>query len=309
MLGSRRLRKIDEKTDGHKFAITFSAAILGFIYSLFNYTKNTAIDKDFYLFICEILSMGVLTLFIFFIYFIIKGYSMEEKNRKRDHLNMVASYFFRAGISFFVIMLLFNILFFFAIFSESRLMSVTYILLVIIFMYVVVIEWTVFKDHFNPKSKRGDVLKFVLNLFIYMCVIMIIIYYIFPIVVNIFYISPLQGHVTIEMQSVYYKSNLELPALIWITGLDTGLNISLLKEASGNLSEITNISLGPGSIDKYIKTNNYILANGLGNGKYNIFINTTNLYPGYYELRGERKYEISNKSDVKGFFLLNSSES
>jgi hypothetical protein len=241
----------------------------------------------------------------------LEGFSMEVKNREhRDFLSKMASKLYRGSILFFIYMLLSIILLSFTIYGENHINQITYIIVAIgcIVTYVFILsvrELLAFK-----KANRINFVLRILGFFSIFGVIFLIYSIIFTllplnVVTNVISITPLEGHVTIEMQSVYHKSNLEIPVLIWITGPDTGLNISLFKGVEGNLSEVANISFGPSSIDKNIKFNKYVIADGLGNGKYNIFINTTNIDSGYYELRAKREYHISEASDTKGFFLLN----
>lgn len=47
---------------------------------------------------------------------------------------------------------------------------------------------------------------------------------VFPCVVDL---TLLQGHVTVDMGSIYYKSDAQIPVLIHVTGPNTGLSICL----------------------------------------------------------------------------------
>lgn len=134
--------------------------------------------------------------------------------------------------------------------------------------------------------------------------------------IPIVFYSPLQGHVTMDMESICYKSDAEIPVLIQITGPDTNLSICLLKEESDHsLYEYDSITL----ISRYYHSNktvsgnqSVLLGKAIGSGKYNVFINTTNLSMGYYELVCTRHFFPSKfsakefKGSAKGFYLLNS---
>ena len=123
--------------------------------------------------------------------------------------------------------------------------------------------------------------------------------------------SPLQGHVTVDMDSICYKDGTPIPVLIQVTGPNTGLSVYLSKEESGNnLTQKDLIEyLNPEHNEKRTVSgdNNSILSgNALGDGKYSVFINTTNLPTGYYEIKSVR-LKYTEKYGVKGFYLLNNS--
>jgi len=123
--------------------------------------------------------------------------------------------------------------------------------------------------------------------------------------------SPLQGHVSVDMDSICYYSDTPIPVLIQVTGPNTGLSIILSKEESGNnLTQIDLINyLKPEHNEKrtVCGNNNSILSgNALSYGKYSVFINTTNLIEGYYEIRSVR-LKYTERYGVKGFYLLNNS--
>ena len=127
--------------------------------------------------------------------------------------------------------------------------------------------------------------------------------------------SPFQGHVTIDMESVYYKNDTQIPVLIQVTGPNTGVFAIVYKDLSGTLSNIAYI--GPidpiffdleSDIDeRNIESNNILVGNYLGNGKYSVFINTINLTAGYYELTCLRKGYYEKTCESKSFYILNNS--
>ncbi len=115
-------------------------------------------------------------------------------------------------------------------------------------------------------------------------------------------ISPLQGLVNIDMESIYYKNDAPIPVSIKMTGPNTGLLIKLYNESS----EIDNITLKPTHSNTVVPgTKSILFGNSFDSGKYNVFINTTNpnMTIGYYELVFSRLgHEYG-----KGFYLLNNS--
>jgi len=122
--------------------------------------------------------------------------------------------------------------------------------------------------------------------------------------------SPLQGHVTVDMESIYYKNVSQIPVLVHVTGPNTGLSIYLVKESNNTLYHRDNITLIPehNYSNKAVSGEQSILiGNTLDYGKYNVFINTTDLSAGYYELVCMR-WGYEKTYGVRGFYLLNSSE-
>jgi hypothetical protein len=104
------------------------------------------------------------------------------------------------------------------------------------------------------------------------------------------------------MNSIYNKNNAPIPIYIQITGANTDLQIELLNESSDhNLTGIAYIILKPEDTDKF-SFNKSLSGNSLQNGKYNVFINTSELSKGYYKLKVNiPKY---NKTDAMMFFLI-----
>ena len=111
------------------------------------------------------------------------------------------------------------------------------------------------------------------------------------------------------MESITFKNDPLIPVLIQVTGKNTGYYINLSNENSKhNLILVESIkleqrhnSVGPVSGLNYI-----LLGNALENGRYTVFIETTRLNEGYYELM------IANLQNdikfIKSFYLLNESK-
>jgi len=292
MFGSRRSRKIDEKKDGYKFAITFLATISSSVYTIFNYSEKNYISTDNYLIILMAVSAGGISILCFFIYIILKGFSMElKKSRHKDDLDSLASYIYKIGLIIFFVLIIYLFLLFFR--------PVDWILTLLVLFLIFILS-----NLISAYSKN----EAIISVIIFVVFIFIGAYFIYS-AGYAEHLLPLRQP-TVEMQSVYYKNDLQIPALIQLTGPNTkNLAIFLFKETSGNLSEIANISLNKSSLNQEIKYNNYMLGNELGYGKFNVFINTTNLSTGYYELLIIRDFFSQNMSSSKGFFFFNSSKS
>ncbi len=112
------------------------------------------------------------------------------------------------------------------------------------------------------------------------------------------------------MKSVNYKNDSEIPVTIQVTGPDSGIKLKLIKYPSGVLYEVANISLvRPDFIDsnkEIFVYNDYFTANSRDVGEYKIFINSTKMTPGYYELWSVRPY-YEQTTVKEGFYLVNGS--
>ncbi len=104
------------------------------------------------------------------------------------------------------------------------------------------------------------------------------------------------------MDNIYYKNSSPIPVSIEITGVNDELSIHLNKSYAKGLIQIDNITLGPNNKDEKISGNN-LIGNGFYSGKYYIFINTTNMTEGYYELVFSRS--IDKYPYGKSFYLVN----
>lgn len=167
----------------------------------------------------------------------------------------------------------------------------------------------------NPDEK-GQVRKSILKISIFLIICMtIFIISIFS--WSCFFIgllnSPFQGNIMIDMESIYHKNDTQIPISIQVTGPNTELLVILLKEESGKLYNKSIIYLEPQRNIEYFKKNRTeviskddFTANSQGNGKYIIFINTSNLTSGYYELLCLRE-KYNEKYSLKSFYLLNNS--
>lgn len=116
------------------------------------------------------------------------------------------------------------------------------------------------------------------------------------------------GDITTDINSVYYKNEGPIPVTIHVTGPNSYISIKLSKsDRENNLITMDSIEhIEPTHKSKINVTGN-ISANSFENGKYGLFINPTNLSPGYYELNVTRPKNV--KTAIKGFYLLNDSKS
>ncbi|NJD53596.1 MAG: hypothetical protein FIB07_12090 [Candidatus Methanoperedens sp.] len=118
------------------------------------------------------------------------------------------------------------------------------------------------------------------------------------------------GDITTDINSVYYKNGGPIPVTIHVTGPNSYISIELSKsDRENNLSKIDSIErIEPNHKSNIIISGN-LSANSFENGKYGLFINPTNLSPGYYELNATRPRLNNMKIAISGFYLLNDSKS
>ncbi|VVB89961.1 Uncharacterised protein [uncultured archaeon] len=157
----------------------------------------------------------------------------------------------------------------------------------------------------SGKEIPQNILKFYFAFFLLGTASLIWLIIVFLLILNF----PLLGHVTFDMQSIYYKNDEQIPIQITITGPIYDSQLRLYKEISeSNLTLIDRLSLKPGhnSSRKISGEQSILSGNAFELGTYYSFINITNpnMTPGYYELI----YSVSNYEYGKSFYLLNKSE-
>lgn len=292
-------RKMDEKTDGFKFAITLLATIGTILYGSYNYFQIMPVEFYNYALVAGIIAvLMVLSLFLIF-YILIKGFSMEIQDAKlKNAFEKYASYVYL--LSFFTSMMTFIF-----IVGSFALLPITeyalYImLLIIIVLFICIIYLS--RGYVKKRFKSGH-FPFLISL-VFICFIVGLILWavLYPVVSD----SPLQGHITVEMENVYYKNGSIIPISIQVTGLDTGVNIFLYNEDMGSIiGPIDDIHLKSkhNLTDIAIGLDSTLIGNKMDNGRYSIFIKTDNLTEGYYKLLIS-SMGIDNKRSINTFFLI-----
>lgn len=297
-LNQRQENPQSNETGGFGFALTLLTILGTIFYAVFSYFQNESIEVYSYSLVCGLITIGFILMLGLVFYILIKGHSMEEKESKKTFQTKLASYIYLYTFKIFTVLLISVLWSFWLTYQEIKMPSwINCILLICIIIGVIIIfdkpNWR-FK---KPTIKDNPDLIYFLFLIILGFVIWLSL---FPLVLN----SPLKGHVTIDMENIYYMNDTQIPIFIQVTGPETGLSMKLFKEDSNNLSEIAFIPYLEPEYNFNTTSNNNLLGISLGSGKYSFFINTTNLTPGYYELVCIRpKYEKTY--NAKGFYLLN----
>lgn len=143
------------------------------------------------------------------------------------------------------------------------------------------------------------------NIKVYMILLFFIIIFLFFITIsmlNKLIFEFFKGHIKINMDNIYYKKSAQIPVSIEITGVNDELSIYLRQFFVNKVNPLDKITLGPNLKDEEI-AGTYLIGNGFYSGIYHIFINTTNMTEGYYELVCKRS--IDKFPYGKNFYLVN----
>lgn len=295
----RRKKSRSNETEGLGFAVTLLASMAAVIYTANEYLQNTSIDSlFFYESVIMLISIALVLVAGLIIYILIKGYLIEVRDiNQKENLEKVASAIYLMIFLIFIILLVFVL----------AISILQYIKIeggfIYLFFIFATISLTVGFIFIRPISGK-KFLKSILYLLSLFCVGL------FLIMLLTFTIqsTDIIGHVTVEMESIYYHNNTPIPVLIQVTGCNIGVRIYLYERRYDHSLIITDrIYISQKSTREISTSNqNYLRGNAFGHGKYNIFINTSNLTTGYYELVCWR-LGFPKDYDGKGFYLLNSS--
>ncbi len=284
----------EEEKSGFKFALTALTALGTIIYVIYNFFQNTSVDDTVYTFTLTIIPVLVLSIILFIVYVLIKGFSLEVQGTSKKNMEKWASEFYL--IAFWITILAFIL--YFSVFLQAILKFSGYFFAFIAIL-ISLSGYAFHKKYIQPKDSFWKTVVSIIFLFI------IFAWFIVFLPVSHF----IHGHVTDDMKSIYYKNNVPIPISIEATGPNLELQINLYKiNSEYKLTLIDSLKLGPKHIlDKNVNgTNSILVGNAFDSGKYNVFINTANpnITVGYYELVYSRfSYDYG-----KSFYLLNASE-
>jgi hypothetical protein len=221
----------------------------------------------------------------------------------KTFLNNLALIFINLSIISFSILLLFlylSIIFFKLKIPQNSvsLENIFYIMLVpvgIIYLFLIGSEFLrfliirfnldeIFGIYINHTAIVGftaDSLGFLFRIFFLIAVAS----YIWLIPISSMLYIPLPGQVIMEKESSLNDTTVNF--FIQVTGPNTGLSIKLLEENSNNLYDKAIINNIEPEYTLITFFNGSLFVNPLGNGKYSVRVNTTNLNGGYYQLKCE----------------------
>ena len=277
---------------------------------MYDYLSNTPIDRDIYIYIYELIIVGFILVAGLLIYILIKGYSIEVQDvTQKEYLDKLASRIYLMNLLMFIMLLSFALSYIILLFSKIPITYPIFFLVIIISVMVgFIFLWPLYRKN------RLKIITYLISLTVVSFLYFVIIFWFSPLLSY----GAAIGQVTVNMEDIYYNNDTPIPVFIQLTGPNLGLRFFLYAERPDHTFELMDeMLLKPERKDEMIlnaETNfrttsgnysNYLSGNYLNNGKYNVFINTTNLTTGYHELvwrRTDFSYE------ARGFYLLNSSK-
>lgn len=287
----------NKKTDGLKFAVTLLAAFGTIIFTAYNYFQNTTVDIFWYALVSGVIDVVIILSTLLIVYVLIKGILMEFPDCDlKDSIEKYISGFYLLSFIATIETLIIILGAFFLIRNWTNLfivgILVSFMVTFLIVRYVINID--------QNSSYIGGIVIGSLSLLLVSVIFWVPL---FDIVLK----SPLQGDVTIDIDSIYYRNDTPIPLSIQITGPNSGIRIFLYNKERNSYFLTDHIYLESRHTLNTTKygSNSILFGNSMENGKFNVFIKSRQLPEGYYELICERTYD--NKKSVESFYLLNTS--
>ena len=205
-----------DENDGYKFAIAFLAASGSIFYATYNYLQNTPIREVSFGVLCLMLVFMLISIICFLTYILVKEYLIGTKNNDIGKiLNKLAQVLYEIALGIFAFSVIYFICIFLCIISYSffagllREIEVEFIVLsyVVLFLSIITFllvvyyrgahrSWSRFFHLFsNSVLKNAWMLRIGLG-----SIVVTVLFF------GITSYTPLHGHVTIDMESVYYMT-------------------------------------------------------------------------------------------------------
>lgn len=278
----------NEESGGFKFAIALLTAFGTIVFVSYNYFKNNAVSNNLYAIIVGVITALLTSSILLIAYIFVKGYSIEVQSPAKKTWENFASYIYQIVLWTGAITLLLIVGVYLVIIISSAWASV----IIISFFMVFLVILTRFKPFLI------DLKKLVVSILILFSLI-IWLYSYTPI------LSYMQGHVTIEMNNIYYKNGEPIPLSIEVTGRNDKTSIELYQLNLTHPIATLELETEHNSSKNLNRENSTLIGNAFFSGKYYVFINTTELREGYYELVYTRPRDGYKYG--KSFYLLNAS--
>jgi hypothetical protein len=309
--------QVEHEIGGLSFAITLLAALGTIIYVAYSYLQTTPVDPLRYFFISGLIPVGIILIIILLFYILIQGYSIEvdDPDHKKKLKARAKTIYLIVFPSFIALLIWLFCLFvlvsikntygfgenWFKLLLGLPCMAIAWIGAYIVFGNFLQ-DWKAKRIEESKTKWQKRVWSFIL--LVYILGVLIMVWFV------VFQFVPesrlLQGHISLDMESVYCKNDVPMPALIHVTGPNTNITVYLVNE-SNSLRDIDNITLYPEYPSYHTSHGKYLFGNTVEYGRYAVFINTTDLTPGYYELHCERWLSWKT-SGGRSFYLVNSSQ-
>ena len=280
-----------------KNLISTLLATISLTYFAYIVFENFYVDYYWYTQLTGLITMGYLLSFAVIIIYVTIKFLMGFSGGNSMEYHKIADFLFRLYSLIFSFCLLSLFLYFSVILSKQyHVYEILFQIFITIFIIFIIL---------SIKYKEYYILFFTISLMFFIFWFLTYIYLpLVPVSSNLY--PPLQGHNSIIMENVYHKNDILIPITIQITGPKTDISINLSKEdCDFKLIQIDTLqTLNPDhNPDKITSSIHSILTgNALNDGGYNIFINTTNLTTGYYELTCSRN--TLKSYSVNSFYIL-----
>ncbi|CAG0988483.1 hypothetical protein FLAV_02170 [Flavobacteriales bacterium] len=276
---------VEKYYSNFKFPLTLLAAFGTTFTIVYNFIQNTAINYYWYNIISEFITILLfLTTFLILSIFIEVCYEITLNNNLKEMASALYAMVFFGGPFLFVYVFFFQ---------EIDIIQLS----LIIFLYFIFI--TLVGGKIDEQS-----ISIPNNIFIALLIIVFIFSwtFIFQFFLSASLFQGFHGDIKVSMNNVYNKNDTQIPVLFHVTGPNNYLLINLSKSNSeNNLTQIDALKLEPEQTEKTI-FGDRMLGNSWDYGKYIVFINTSNMSEGYYQLTSKRYGD--EKTRRYGFYLL-----
>lgn len=280
----------DSKT--FEYVLASLAAFGSISYAIYNFYQTNPINNFNHGIITLLISAVLIFLIFNILYIVLKGLALGILDpKKRCVINLISSklYLFNIIISSVLILSLIYVIS--AIYGAYTGRVQYYLIFGLILVILIEII-----SYIAQSLKKIELISLLSVLIIVIAVALN------PLSTNVKDSTLLLGHITVDMENIYYKSDTRIPVPIKITGPNVALTIKLLQKNSTNPNKNYSIDrLGPQPNYK-IEPSNTLTGYALGNGEYIVYINSSNLPTGYYKLYCERP-DYNQSYTAKVFYL------
>lgn len=302
-----------KKIDWFKFWVLFIMPFIGGLIFVYNYLDKNIIESYWYLHIYKGILIASISLIVLILYVFFKVYTnMASERYTNSMLNKITSIFIKFSIFFSFTLFSYGLLCIIIRQSEIPNSFINWdthnslimpFVIAALFLYIFRL---ILERYFDMNIHiRLNYLSEILEI-IKILIILIIVYslctYIWLLSFSFFSNLPVPGQVILDKEELNFRNNSIIYYSIQVKGPDTGLSIKMLKEESGYLHPISTIDNIEPHHNMKIISNNSLTITTLGSGKYSVFINTTEMSAGYYQVKSAvPHYEII--SGVSDFYL------
>jgi MFS family permease len=218
------------KTGGLSFAVTLLGVLGSISYAVYKYFQNNPVSPYWYWLVCGLIPVALILVLCLLFYILIKGFSMEvQDSEHRKYLEKGASLIYQGTFLIFTMLLVLIVFVFFFTYLKIGIVGV-------VSVFTVSISILVGALLVLPRLKKNP--QRICIILVYMLFVGGLLWLPLHSAVLLYY--PLQGRVTADMESIYYKNDVPIPVLIQVTGPNPDLSIKLQ-----NSTKVYNLTLKP----------------------------------------------------------------